>query len=131
MKEIILLRGIPGCGKTTIANKFSGILVEANHFFYDEKGNYNFDVKLISEAHKFCQNKVASLMNLNSRLIIVSNTFIEEWELEPYFILANKYGYTISSLIVENRHNSDSIHSVSLERRMEMKDKLMLNIKLI
>lgn len=84
MKEIILLRGIPGCGKTTIANKFSGILVEANHFFYDEKGNYNFDVKLISEAHKFCQNKVASLMNLNSRLIIVSNTFIEEWELETY-----------------------------------------------
>lgn len=38
--------------------------------------------------------------------IVVSNTFTQEWEMIPYFEMANKYGYMVFSIIVENRCDS-------------------------
>jgi hypothetical protein len=46
--------------------------------------------------------------------------------MQPYYELAEKYGYQVYSLIVENRHGSTSIHSVpddtldKMEKRFEI-----------
>ena len=32
--------------------------------------------------------------------------------MKPYFDLAEKYGYNVYTIIVENRHKSKSIHNV-------------------
>ena len=44
------------------------------------------------------------------REIVVSNTFTMEWEMEPYYELAKKYGYKVFSIIVENRHEIGRAH---------------------
>jgi hypothetical protein len=53
-----------------------------------------------------------------------------EKELAPYIELAQKYGYQIISLIVENRHGNKSVHDVPDETLDRMEVRLKGSIKL-
>jgi hypothetical protein len=53
--------------------------------------------------------------------VVVSNTFTQEWEMTPYFELAEKYGYRVHSLIVENRHKGVNEHGVPEDKLEIMK----------
>ena len=66
--------------------------------------------------------------NEKSERIIVSNTFTQEWEMKPYFDIAEKYGYRVYSLIVENRHGGVNEHGVPSDKLEQMKNRF--NIKL-
>jgi predicted kinase len=120
MKELILLRGLPGSGKSTIANSiwWEGIICEADKYFIDKDGNYNFDATKLKDAHEWCRKRVEIFMKDNQmndqfyRQIIVANTFTQEWEMKPYHELAEQHGYRVHSLIVENRHGNKSVHNV-------------------
>ena len=50
--------------------------------------------------------------------------------MKPYFELADKYGYCVFSLIVENRHGGVNEHGVPDEKLEQMERKLRKNIKL-
>lgn len=127
MKELFLLRGLPGSGKSTLAKSLAGCHVEADMFFM--KGDeYKFDVSKLSEAHKFCQNKTASYMYTNWPRVVVSNTFTQEWEMQPYYELAEKYGYKVYSLIVENRHGGVNEHGVPEEKLEQMKNRFEVKL---
>jgi hypothetical protein len=63
-----------------------------------------------------------------SERLIVSNTFTQQWEMKPYFDLAEKNGYRVYSLIVENRHGGVNEHGVPVEKLEQMKNRF--NIKL-
>ena len=127
MKELFLLRGLPGSGKSTLAKSLAGCHVEADMFFM--KGDeYKFDVSKLSEAHKFCQNKTASYMYTNWPRVVVSNTFTQEWEMQPYYELAEKYGYKVYSLIVENRHGGINEHGVPEEKLEQMKNRFEVKL---
>ena len=135
-KVLVLLRGLPGSGKSSFANLIwsSFVICEADQFFYDAEGNYNFDPSKLKEAHKYCRDKVESFMLDNEKNpqfypeIIVSNTFTREWEMEEYFKLANKYGYKVVSLIIENRHNGKNIHGVPDDKIQIMKDRFQISL---
>jgi hypothetical protein len=60
--------------------------------------------------------------------IIVSNTFTQEWEMEPYFELAEKYGYDVFSIIVENRHGGKNIHDCPEEKVQIMRDRFEVQL---
>jgi hypothetical protein len=53
--------------------------------------------------------------NIGDSRIAVSNTFTQEWEIKPYVDLAEKYGYTVFTIIVENRHGGVNVHNVPEE----------------
>ena len=110
MKELILLRGLPGSGKSTLAKAIGGLHFEADMYFVDENGNYNFDGSQIKDAHAWCQNKVRISMETGVEKIVVSNTFTQEWEMEHYNTLAEVNGYMVHSVIVENRHDGKNLH---------------------
>ncbi|MBD0399965.1 AAA family ATPase [Flammeovirga sp. EKP202] len=121
MKKLILLRGLPGAGKTTVAQAMGGS-IEADDFMVNENGEYQFDPRNLPFAHKQCEEMVKLCMSRSQELIVVSNTFTTEDEMKNYFVMAEKYGYQVSSLIVENRHGSKSIHNVpdsNIKRMME------------
>jgi predicted kinase len=137
-KTLYIVRGTPGSGKSTFAKKLVHhdlLVCEAdNYFINEENGKYEFDISKIRDAHKWCQNLVESYMKTGSlgdqyyHEIAVSNTFTQEWEMEPYFELAKKYGYRTFSVIVENRHGGVNQHGVPEEKIQIMKDRFQIKL---
>jgi predicted kinase len=138
MKNLYIVRGLPGSGKSTFAKKLVGddfLVCEADKYFIDkETGEYNFDFTKIKEAHKFCQDTVETYMKdslVNDQFyrdIVVSNTFTQEWEMKPYFELAKQYGYQVTSLIVENRHGGINEHGVPEDKIEIMKNRFEIKL---
>lgn len=83
---LILIRGLPGSGKTKIARTFDSEIFEADDYFMKD-GVYSFDASKLAQAHQFCQENVRRKLNRYSE-VIVSNTFTQRWEMEPYFEIA-------------------------------------------
>jgi hypothetical protein len=109
------------------------LVCEADKYFMVD-GEYKFDASKLKDAHESCRALVEtymkdSLMNDQFyREIAVSNTFTQEWEMQPYFDLAKQYGYMVFSIIVENRHGGSNQHGVPAEAIQRMKDRF--NVKL-
>jgi predicted kinase len=135
-KKLYIVRGVPGSGKSTFALNLVGhdfLVCEADKYFMID-GEYKFDGSKLKEAHESCRNEVETYMKdslVNDqfyREIAVSNTFTQEWEMQPYFDLAKQYGYMVFSIIVENRHGGSNQHGVPAEAIQRMKDRF--NVKL-
>lgn len=127
MKNLYIVRGLPGSGKSTFAKTLGGTHFETDNFFMVD-GKYKFDVTKLKEAHEWCQNSVNTAMILNittdlNNTIVVSNTFTQEWEMKPYFDMAETYGYRVFSLIVENRHGGVNQHGVPQDKLEIMKNR--------
>ena len=133
---LFLVRGLPGSGKTSFASAIWNdyAVCEADKFFYDKEGNYNFDPSKLKEAHTWCKNQVETRMidHQNNQQyypeIAVSNTFTQEWEMEDYFKLAEKYGYKVVSLIIENRHGGQNVHGVPEDKLQIMKNRFQIKL---
>ena len=116
-RNLILLRGVSGAGKSTVAELFidSDILSTDDYFMKD--GKYQFDANSLIENHLKCTAEADRIMNLATtedavHTLVIHNTFTKDWEMQPYLVLADKYGYMVHTIIVENRHGSESIHDV-------------------
>jgi uridine kinase len=127
-KMIYLVRGLPSSGKTTLAKQLTSNVFEADHYFYDNDGNYNFIPSKIKEAHKECQEFVGYAMESNIPKIAVSNTFTQEWEMEPYFEMAKKHNYYVTCIVVENRHGGTNTHGVPQEKVEQMKNRFEIKL---
>ena len=136
LKLLYLLRGLPDSGKSTLAKTLAGVHIESDMFFVDAEGIYKFDPQDWGHANRWCENNVmeameASIKDDSGKLdtIIVSNPFIKEIELVPYYKMAKKYGYHVFSVIVENRHTLRDDSNVPDYRTQKMLDQF--EIKLI
>ena len=127
MKELFLLRGLPGSGKSTLAESLGGSHMEADKYFTYE-GKYEFDVTKLKDAHDWCQNAVRVFMENKNKRVVVSNTFTQEWEMTPYFELAEKHGYKVYSLICENRHGGINEHGVPEDKLKLMKNRFEIKL---
>lgn len=94
---LILLRGLPGSGKTTFARTFKDALVfAADDFFYRRgEGKYAFDPTLLGEAHLTCQRETRGALEAGA-VVVVTNTFSQRWELEAYFKIAAEVGVRVT-----------------------------------
>jgi len=126
MKTLILLRGLPGSGKSTFAKTLGGIHIEADHYFMKD-GEYKFDASKLKQAHEHCRTSTEGWM-VEGYNIVVSNTFTQEWEMDAYYELAGKYGYRVYSLIVENRHDGVNEHGVPADKLEQMKNRFEIKL---
>ena len=132
-KVLYLLRGLPGSGKSTLAKNLGALFFEADMYFL-EGNEYKFNPLKLKDAHAWCQNQVRiSMKNANGGMtptrIAVANTFTQEWEMEAYYKLAEEFGFTVFSIIVENRHGGVNQHNVPEDKLELMKNRF--EIKLI
>ena len=67
-------------------------------------------------------------MENKRKRVVVSNTFTQEWEMQSYYELAEKYGYRVHSLIVENRHGGVNEHGVPEDKLEIMKNRFEVKL---
>jgi predicted kinase len=127
-KILYIVRGIPGSGKSTFAKTLGGQNYEADMFFINDNGEYNFDFTKIKDAHQWCQEMVKTDMILEYPKIVVSNTSTQEWEMDPYFELAKKYDYIVFTVVVENRHGGTNTHGVPKDKLELMRNRFSIKL---
>lgn len=104
MRQVILMQGIPGAGKSTYARKLASEalahrltvrIVSADDFFMSPKGEYKYDPNLIPKAHEQCINEFRKALRDKVQLVIVDNTNLRSWNLTPYVSGAHEFGYPV------------------------------------
>lgn len=131
-QHIVLLRGLPGAGKTA----FAKLIAENNcypvfsvdDFFTDENGHYEFEFSENYKAYDQCLINTEKALKDGISKVIVHNTFTMDWEMKPYFNLAKSYNCQIFVLTVENYHNGQNTHGVSNEQLKKMADKYQVKL---
>lgn len=119
--ELVLIRGLPGSGKSTIARAMAGYVhYETDQYFVDANGVYRFDPANLKDAHQWCQvcvdDELAGGVN-----VVVANTFTQRWEMQPYLNMAKRMGIKVR--VITAKGQFESIHNVPAEKIEAMRQR--------
>lgn len=98
-KVLVLLRGAPGSGKSTVARALlernpGGVKLSTDDYF-THNGEYRFDPTALGEAHEWNHKRAKEAFERGANPIIIDNTNLQGWEMRPYVIQALKHGYKV------------------------------------
>ena len=113
--RLVLIRGLPGSGKSTIAKALakSGFEhYEADTYHLNDEGEYRFDRANAKAAHEWCQQETRKALE-SGKNVVVSNTFTQLWEMAPYFEMAKALG--IEPNVLEAKGSWQNVHAVPAE----------------
>lgn len=117
--KLVLIRGLPGSGKSTMASNMPGFVhLEADMYFTDANGRYNFNRDDLRAAHDWCQRAADEALS-SGRNVVISNTFSRKWEMEPYLLIAQRLGAEVE--IVEALGAWQNTHGVPAETIEKMR----------
>ena len=123
-KKLIIIRGVPGSGKSTQAKKFlesfNSENIPAKHFeadmFFMRNGKYKWNPMLCGKAHQWCFDKVFNAFE-TSDVVIVSNTFVTNNELIKYVDEAKARGYEITVYRMDNEfQNQHEVPEATIQK---------------
>jgi hypothetical protein len=126
MTELVLIRGLPGSGKTSYAKKHF-----PNHSHYEAdqwfmvNGEYKFDPKKLNYAHTQCQKKTMGAL-MEGYNVVVTNTFTQSWEFDSYLGIIDELvmkGKSIDLRVIEMQSQYGNTHGVPPEKLVQMKNR--------
>lgn len=146
-KIVYIMRGAPGCGKSTVARQllakhlsaqgvewdasaegaaFSPIarafVCSTDDYFTEVRENgkaeYKFDPKRISQLHQSNQSRCKDAMQLGRTPLFVDNTNTALWEMNAYLKMADQHGYC-AIIIGSEQLGPDAAKPEVLLRRCE------------
>ncbi|XP_061916439.1 NEDD4-binding protein 2-like 2 [Entelurus aequoreus] len=96
---LILMRGLPGSGKSTMARELlstgpSGLILSTDDYFAQNDG-YRYDPGLLGSAHDWNQRRASDAMHDSRSPVIIDNTNLQAWEMKPYVRMALQRGYRV------------------------------------
>ena len=114
---LVLVRGSSGSGKSTYARQLTSSNFAADDFF-EARGE--FDGSLLADAHCSCQLRVGKALRQGEPLIVVHNTFVRLWEMQPYLDMAQTHGYAVRVVHVcsglsPEQLSARNVHGVPVE----------------
>jgi MoxR-like ATPase len=93
--KLVLMRGMPGAGKTTFVNSWLStldlsdtVVVSADSFFEDKDGHYRFNANELPAAHAACRRLAEEALGAK-KLVIVDNTNMRARDVQDYLRMAN------------------------------------------
>jgi hypothetical protein len=107
---LLIIRGLPGSGKTTLAKSLPAFdHFEADQFFTGPDGIYRYDRTRIADAHIWCQAKAKKSLK-EGRSVVIANTFSRLHELTQYINLGYESGATIH--VIETTGRWTNVHGI-------------------
>jgi predicted kinase len=133
MIDLVLIRGLPGSGKTTLAHKLLNdskhtiFHAEADSFFTsvndtDDGLEYKFDRRLLGAAHDWCYGTAMRELR-GGTPVIVSNPFTTQRELSRYIDGVKRSGLPVRVHVVKCTDQYESIHGVPATAIKRMKER--------
>ena len=132
--KVLILRGIPGAGKSTFQKALPGrvLVCSADHYF-ERSGSYQFNPAELPKAHGECLKKfVEGIQRGLADTIVVDNTSTTVAEVAPYAALALAYGCELEVVTVECAPDvgaARNTHGVSLAACTAMAGRLAESAK--
>jgi len=116
MSQLIIVRGLPGSGKSTFAKTYfylreNRLHLEADMYHVNNNGVYVFETSKIRDSHEWCYN-TTRIMLTHGKDVIVSNTFTQLWEMEKYINFCNNVTPKIDFKVYRMTKNYGNIHGV-------------------
>ncbi|XP_068936442.1 uncharacterized protein [Petaurus breviceps papuanus] len=130
---LILLRGLPGSGKTTLSRVLlgqnrGGIVFSTDDYFRHRNG-YTYNVRQLGDAHDWNQSRAKKAIDQGRSPVIIDNTNTQAWEMKPYVEMAIGKGYRVEFHEPETwwKFDPDELekrnkHGVSREKIAQMLD---------
>ena len=94
MPTVVLLQGVSGSGKSTVAKRLvdearsqgrTAVVVSADHYF-EKDGEYKFDGRYLEAAHATCFKRFQEALASRVDLVVVDNTATKLERLTPYVL---------------------------------------------
>jgi len=104
MKELRILRGLPGCGKSSLAKKMKeeeGAVVFNNDSLLIHNGVYKWTEEGAYEAHCVNQWLMSKAMREGVPLIVLDNTNLLPYHCTTHVRLAKRFGYSFNVIEVD------------------------------
>jgi predicted kinase len=114
MPKLVIIRGLPGSGKTKFAKELEarGYYHYETDMFFTKNGEYKWNPNQKSIAHKWCLDKCRRSLEMGCD-VVVSNTFTKKSYLKPYLDMAAELGVEVFTIIANGHYKSS--HGVSDE----------------
>lgn len=107
--KIILIRGLPGSGKSTMAREMLDYRHLEADMYFEVNGEYVYDASKIKAAHDWCVDMAKECLEQGLN-VVVSNTFVKNWEMQRYVDL----GYPFK--IIELQQRWHNIHGIPKDK---------------
>ncbi|XP_064907555.1 uncharacterized protein LOC102091118 isoform X2 [Columba livia] len=98
-KLLLILRGLPGSGKSTLSRillgqSHDGVIFSTDDYFRQQDG-YMYDAAQLGDAHEWNQKRAKQAMEEGKSPVIIDNTNTQAWEMKPYVEVALEKGYKV------------------------------------
>ncbi|XP_071593103.1 uncharacterized protein [Heliangelus exortis] len=98
-KWLLILRGLPGSGKSTLSRTLlgqscDGIVLSTDDYFRQQDG-YTYNAAHLGDAHDWNQKRAKEAMEQGKSPVIIDNTNTQAWEMKPYVQVALEKGYRV------------------------------------